>query len=42
MISVQGVDQVTIETRGQSSSRMPCLAKSDAQRTRQVLQDLER
>ncbi len=34
-------DQVTIETRGQSSSRMPCLAKSDGRRIRQVLQDLE-
>jgi ribosomal protein L40E len=35
-------DQVTIETRGQSSNRMPCLAKEDAQRIRHVLQDLER
>ncbi len=34
-------DQVTIETRGQSSSRMTCLAKSDGQRIRQVLQALE-
>jgi ribosomal protein L40E len=34
-------DQVTIETRGQSSSKVPCLAKSDGQRVRQVLQDLE-
>ena len=34
-------DQVTIETRGQSSSKMPCLAKSDGRRIRQVLQDLE-
>jgi ribosomal protein L40E len=34
-------DQVTIETRGQSASKMPCLAKSDGQRIRQVLQDLE-
>ena len=34
-------DQVTIETRGQSSSRMPCLAKSDGARIRQVLQELE-
>jgi ribosomal protein L40E len=35
-------DQVTVETRGQSSSRMRCLAKPDAERIRQVLQDLER
>jgi len=34
-------DQVTIETRGQSSSAMPCLAKSDGRRIRQVLQALE-
>jgi ribosomal protein L40E len=34
-------DQVTIETRGQSSSTMPCLAKPDGRRIRQVLQDLE-
>lgn len=34
-------DQVTIETRGQSSTKMPCLAKSDGKRIRQVLQDLE-
>ena len=34
-------DQVTIETRGQSSSRMACLAKSDGIRIRQVLQELE-
>lgn len=34
-------DQVTIETRGQSSSKMPCLAKPDGRRIRQVLQDLE-
>lgn len=34
-------DQVTIETRGQSSSRMTCLAKADGQRIRQVLQELE-
>ena len=33
-------DQV-IETRGQSSSKMTCLAKSDGKRIRQVLQDLE-
>ncbi len=34
-------DQVTIETRGQSSATMPCLAKADGRRIRQVLQDLE-
>jgi len=34
-------DKVTIETRGQSSTEMPCLAKSDGKRIRQVLQDLE-
>lgn len=34
-------DQVTIETRGQSSSRMACLAKEDGERIRQVLQELE-
>jgi ribosomal protein L40E len=34
-------DQVTIETRGQSSSKMMCLAKSDGKRIRQVLQELE-
>jgi ribosomal protein L40E len=34
-------DQVTIETRGQRSSRMMCLGKSDGRRIRQVLQDLE-
>lgn len=34
-------DQVTIETRGQSASKMTCLAKADGQRIRQVLQDLE-
>ena len=34
-------DQVTIETRGQSSSKMTCLAKPDGQRIRQILQDLE-
>lgn len=34
-------DQVTIETRGQSASTIPCLAKSDGRRIRQVLQELE-
>ncbi|MCP3980954.1 MAG: hypothetical protein GY716_16790 [bacterium] len=34
-------DQVTIETRGQSSSKIMCLAKADGTRIRQVLQDLE-
>jgi hypothetical protein len=34
-------DQVTIETRGQSSTRMPCLAKSEGKRIRRILQDLE-
>jgi len=34
-------DQVTIETRGQSSSGMPCMDKTDGERIRQVLQDLE-
>ncbi len=34
-------DQVTIETRGQSASKMSCLDKSDGQRIRQVLHDLE-
>lgn len=34
-------DQVTIETRGQSSSKVTCLAKADGQRIRQVLQELE-
>jgi ribosomal protein L40E len=34
-------DQVTIETRGQSASRIPCLSKADGQRIRQVLQALE-
>ena len=34
-------DQVTVETRGQSASQMPCLAKSDGKRIRQVLQTLE-
>ena len=34
-------DQVTIETRGQSSSTIACLAKADGQRIRQVLQALE-
>lgn len=34
-------DQITIETRGQSASKVPCLAKSDGERLRQVLQALE-
>jgi ribosomal protein L40E len=34
-------DQVTIETRGQSASRMSCLDKADGQRIRQLLQELE-
>ncbi len=34
-------DQVTIETRGQSSSKMTCLDKPDGERIRQMLQDLE-
>jgi hypothetical protein len=35
------VDQVTIETHGQSSRKMMGLAKSDGKQLRQVLQDLE-
>ena len=35
-------DQVTIETRGQSSCKMTCLAKSDGERIRKVLRDLEK
>lgn len=34
-------DQVKIETRGQSSSTMPCLSKADGSRIREVLQTLE-
>ena len=34
-------DHVTIETRGQSSSKMACLAKPDGARIREVLQELE-
>jgi ribosomal protein L40E len=34
-------DQVKIETRGQSSARMTCMAKADGQRIRDVLQQLE-
>jgi ribosomal protein L40E len=34
-------DQLTIETRGQSASRMSCLDKADGQRIRQLLQELE-
>lgn len=34
-------DQVTIETRGQSSSRIMCLAKADGARIRDVLRTLE-
>ncbi len=35
-------DQVRIETRGQSSTAVPCLDKKDARRIRHVLQQLER
>lgn len=35
-------DMARIETRGQSSSAMPCLAKSDGIRIRNILQQLER
>lgn len=34
-------DEITIETRGQSASKVPCLAKPDGERLRQVLQALE-
>jgi hypothetical protein len=34
-------DEVTIETRGQSSTKVGALAKADGQRIRQVLQKLE-
>lgn len=34
-------DRVTIETRGQSSTTIPCLAKDDGTRIRRVLQELE-
>lgn len=34
-------DLVTVETRGQSSSKMACLAKADGVRIREVLQALE-
>lgn len=34
-------DRVTIETRGQSSSTLTCLEKSDGARIRRVLQELE-
>jgi len=34
-------DSITIETRGQFPSTMPCLAKRDGKRIRQVLQQLE-
>lgn len=34
-------DQVTIETRGQRASTIPCLDKADGQRIRKVLQQLE-
>jgi ribosomal protein L40E len=34
-------DRLTIETRGQSSSKVPCLAKGDGQRVRAILQQLE-
>jgi hypothetical protein len=35
-------DRVRIETRGQSSTDLPCLSKSDGRRIRQILQQLER
>jgi len=35
-------DRVRIETRGQSSTELPCLSKSDGKRIREVLQQLER
>jgi hypothetical protein len=35
-------DTVTVETRGQSSSAIPCLSKEDGARIRSVLQQLER
>ncbi len=35
-------DMVRIETRGQSSSAVPCLTKPDGARIRSVLQQLER
>ncbi len=34
-------DKVRIETRGQSSTELPCLSKSDGKRIREVLQQLE-
>lgn len=34
-------DRVTIETRGQSSSTMACLAKEEGERIRKVLRELE-
>ena len=34
-------DSVRIETRGQSSSTVPCLGKSDGQRIRRLLRELE-
>lgn len=34
-------DSVTIETRGQKSSTVPCLAKADGERIRSVLRQLE-
>jgi len=34
-------DRVTIETRGQKSSTVPCLAKEDGERIREVLRQLE-
>ncbi len=34
-------DRVRIKTRGQSSTELPCLAKSDGKRIREVLQQLE-
>ena len=35
-------DKVRIETRGQSSTDLPCLSKADGKRIREVLQQLER
>jgi len=34
-------DRVRIETRGQSSTELPCLSKADGKRIREVLQQLE-
>lgn len=35
-------DRVTVETRGQSSSTMACLAKEDGQRIRRMMRQVER